>query len=375
MAEKNYYDILGVSKSASADEIKSAYRKLAKKYHPDINKTPEAEAKFKEVNEAYECLSDPTKKSNYDQFGSATGNPFQNGGGFSGDFSGFGGGFGGFEDLFNMFGSFGGGARTRSTAIQGEDIQIKMNLSFKEAVFGVTKEINIPRVESCPECSGTGAKNGTEYSECRECNGSGTVRYTENSFFGRVVKTGPCKTCNGTGKIIKHKCERCNGDGYFKQTTKLSVKVPAGIADGQVLTMRGNGNAGIRGGQNGDLHIIVSVKDHKILERDGFDLKLKLYIPFFTLLTGGEVDIPLADGITTLKIPALTQSGTLFKLKGKGIKMLNKSSYGDLIVTVVGESPKSLSKEEKGLIEKLSKGFKDSDFSRYKDYLKDIENL
>lgn len=374
---KNYYDILGVSKNASADEIKSAYRGLAKKYHPDINKEPGAAEKFKEINEAYEVLSDPTKKSNYDNYGSATGpNPNDFFGGANGGAGGFGGGFGfgGLDDLFNMFsGGFGG--KRNSTKVNGEDINVKMNLTFEEAVFGCTKEINVTKIENCEKCNGTGAKNGTKYTTCPECNGSGSVTYTENTILGRVVRTGICKSCNGTGRKIIEKCENCNGDGYNKVTKTVSIKVPAGIDNDQILTMTGGGNAGIRGGRNGDLHIYVSVKDHKLFDRDGYDLNLKVYVPFYTLINGGEVEIPLTKGTTTIKIPELTQSNTIFKLKGKGIKNLNSNSYGNINVTIVGEAPKSLSKDAKQLIDKLKETLNDDNFSRYKNYVKDLKDL
>lgn len=373
MANKNYYETLGVDKNATPDEIKSAYRTLAKKYHPDLNKSPEAQEKFKEINEAYECLSDPTKKSNYDTYGSAQGpNP-------NDFFGGNGGGFnfsGGFEDLFNMFGGgFGGFGGQKSTAINGEDIAIKLGLSFEEAVFGCEKEINVNKIESCSACSGTGAKNGTKLSTCPDCNGNGYVKYTEQSLFGRVVRTGVCKTCNGTGKKILEKCPECSGNGYNKINKKVNIKIPAGIDDGQVLTMRGAGNSGIRGGQSGDLQILVNVKQHKMLVRDGYDLNIKVYVPFYTLLLGGEVEVPLPKGTTTIKIPELTQSNTVFKLKGKGIKNLNSQNYGSVNVTIVGESPKGLSKEQKTLLSNLEDKFNNSDFSRYKNYLKDIESI
>jgi len=377
MADKNYYDILGVSKDASPDEIKSAYRKLAKKYHPDINKEAGADEKFKEVNEAYECLSDPQKKSNYDQFGSASGP--QGFGGFGGGFGGSGfGGFGDFSDLGdifgNIFGGFGGSSRAER-GVRGEDIQVQITLSFEEAVFGVIKDISVPRYEACDKCNRTGAKNGTEYTKCSECNGTGQVRYTTNTMFGSMVRQGPCKSCNGTGKQIKEKCPECNGQGYSKVNSIISVKVPAGIDDGQVLTMRGKGNCGKRGGEDGDLHIIVKVKEHRLLVRDGFDLQLKLYVPFYTLLLGGDVEIPLAKGTTMLKIPELTQSNTTFKLRGKGIKYLNRETYGNLIVTVVAETPKTLSKSDKKALEELKKSIKSENFGRYKDYLKDMKNI
>ena len=375
MADKNYYDILGVSKDASPDDIKSAYRKLAKKYHPDVNKEPGAADKFKEVNEAYECLSDPTKKSNYDNFGSANGPQGFSDGGFggAGGFGGF-GDFSDFGDIFsNIFGGFGGAARSQGA--RGEDLQTQITLSFEEAVFGCKKDVNVTRVESCSSCHGTGAKNGTEYTTCSECNGTGQVRYTESSMFGRVIRQGPCKKCNGTGKEIKEKCTECNGNGYKRVNSTISVNIPAGIDDGQVLTMRGKGNCGKRGGEDGDLHIIVKVKAHKVLVRDGFDLNLKVYVPFYTMLLGGEVEIPLPKGTTTLKIPELTQSGTLFKLKGKGIKYLNRETYGNLNVTVVAESPKTLTKNDRKAIESLRDSIKVDNFSRYKDYLKDMKNL
>ena len=374
MADKNYYDILGVSKDASPDDIKSAYRRLAKKYHPDVNKEPDAAEKFKEVNEAYECLSDPNKKSNYDQFGSASG-PLGFGGFGNGGFSGF-GDFSDLGDIFsNIFGRFGGGASTRNMGARGEDLQVQMNLSFEEAVFGVKKDITLNRVESCSHCSGTGAKNGTEFSTCSECNGSGRVRYTENSMFGRIVREGVCKNCNGTGKQIKEKCSECNGNGYKKVNSTITVNVPAGIDDGQVLTMRGKGNCGKRGGEDGDLHIIVKVKEHKILIRDGFDLSLKLYLPFYVLLLGGEVEIPLAKGTTTLTIPELTQSNTVFKLKGKGIKRLNYSGKGDQYVKIVVEIPKNLSREQKEMLKNFQSSSSDKNYKTQKSFMDKIKDF
>ncbi len=373
---KNYYDILGVNKDASADEIKSAYRKLAKQYHPDMNKdNPQAGEKFKEINEAYETLSDATKKSNYDNYGNPNGpNPNDFFGGNGGGFGNFGGGFGGFEDLFNIFGNFGGG-RQASTAVHGEDITVKLNLTFEESVFGTTKNITVNKVETCHLCSGNGSKHGSSYSTCKECNGSGYVRYTENTMFGKIMKTGICKTCNGSGKHIHEKCDNCNGQGYTKVQKTVTVNVPEGIDDGQVITMRNGGNAGIRGGENGDLQIIITVKPHKLLVREGYDLNLKLYVPFYTLIAGGDVVVPLPKGTYTLTIPALTQSNTVFKLKGKGIKHLNSSSVGNMNVVVIGESPKSLGKEDKQLLEKLKANLNQNSFSRYKAFLNDMEDL
>ena len=377
MANKDYYETLGVGKNASSDEIKSAYRKLAMKYHPDRNKEAGAKEKFQEINEAYECLSDPQKKSNYDQFGSASGpqgfGGFGGGQGFSGGFSDFGDIF---SDLFGGFGGFGGRSQSRaSTAVAGEDLQTTITITFEEAVFGVSKDISLHRVENCSECGGTGAKSGSAMDTCSECGGSGVVNYVENNGFMRISRQGICKSCNGTGKIIREKCTHCNGNGTIKNNAVITVNIPAGIADGQVITMRGKGNAGKRGGPNGDLHIIVKVKDHKMLVRDGFDLKLKVYVPFYTLLLGGEVEIPLPKGTTMLKIPELTQSGTVFKMKGKGIKHLNRDAMGNLEVTIVAESPRSLSKDEKKLLNELKDKIKLDSFERNKDYLKDLNNL
>ncbi len=378
MANKNYYDILGVDKNASADEIKSAYRKLAKKYHPDLNpNNAEAAEKFKEVNEAYEVLSDTTKKANYDQYGSADGPQGFGGFGGSGNSAG---GFGGFDfsDIMsNFFGGagFGNASSFARTGYKGEDIAINMTLTFDEAVFGCKKTFTVNRVENCSYCKGTGAKNGTEYTTCPDCNGTGQVRYTESTLFGRLTRQGICKSCNGTGKKIKTKCEYCNGNGYKRVNANISIDIPAGIDNGQTITMRGSGNAGVRGGQNGDLTIFVKVMPHKMLQRDGYDLLLKVYVPFYTLLLGGKIEIPLARGTTTIDIPENTQNNTTVKLKGKGVKYLNKDMYGNLIVTLVGEAPKNLTKADKETLKKLQSSLGDNNFTRYKSYIKDLSNL
>ncbi len=370
MPNKDYYSILGVSKTASQDEIKSAYRKLAKQYHPDLHPNDEASAqKFKDINEAYEILGDSTKRSNYDQFGT-TGNPndfFGNGGGgFSG--GGFGGGFGGFEDIFsNIFSGFGGGARAQSVS-PGEDIVTHIDLSFEEAVFGCEKTIKVNRTEKCSTCSGSGAKNGTAMDTCPECHGTGQVRYVQDTMFGRVVKTGVCKKCNGKGKIIKEKCSDCNGKGIISVQKEISIKIPAGIDNNQVITMRGNGHASHNGGPNGDLQIEVSVRPHDILQRDGNNLYLDLYVPFTTAYLGGKVTIPLTKGSQELTIPALTQPNTVFRLKGKGIKHVNRDVYGDIIITLRVEMPKQASKHDKEIIEKLQETSSIASFAKSKAY-------
>ncbi len=377
-SNKDYYKILGVDKSASQDEIKSAYRKLAKQYHPDLHPNDsECASKFKEINEAYETLGDPNKRSNYDQFGSANPNDFfgNNGGGFSGGFSGgnFSGNFGGFEDIFDIFSSFGGGNRRQATATPGEDIEIDLNLSFKEAVFGCKKTFRVTRTDKCSICHGTGAKDGKEFSTCPDCQGTGQVNITQNTLFGRMSTVAPCKTCNATGKIIKTKCDECGGKGVIKSNQEISVDVPAGINDGQVMTLKGKGNASRRGGTNGDLMINVSVAEHPLLTREGFDLHLELPIPFTTAYLGGKVTIPLADGTYDLTIPALTQPNTVFKIKNKGVKILQRDGYGDLLVTVRVEMPKEMSRKDKDLIESLD--IADSQYKKYKNYLDKMSRL
>lgn len=368
MAEnKDYYKILGVERNASADEIKSAYRKLAKKYHPDLNKDNKAtDAKFKEINEAYEVLGDEKKKSNYDQYGNSEGPQ-----GFGDFFSGAGGsGFGGgFSDIFSdIFSAFGSGGRAQVDE-RGEDINIEISISFEDAAFGATKYVDINKVESCSHCRGTGAKNGTEYQTCSDCNGLGRVRFTQNTIFGTTIREGACKTCNATGKIIKEKCSECSGKGYNKVNKEVAIKIPAGIDDGQVLRMRGEGNAPVRKGSNGDLNVKIKVLPHKVLVRKGFDLTLDLYVPFTTAILGGEVEVPILEGKYKLEIKELTQSGTVMRIKNKGVKHLNRDSYGDLVVTIKSEAPKNLDKKVKELLKDIVKQSKESDYPKYKSFL------
>ena len=377
MANKDYYAVLGVNKDASVDEIKSAYRRLAKKYHPDLNKTPEAAEKFKEINEAYEVLSDDKKRANYDQFGSADGPQFSGGAGGFSDFFGGGSGFsgfgGGFSDIFSdIFSAFGGEGRRSRVSERGDDINLAMRLTFEEAIFGVEKTITINKVESCSACSGTGAKNGREFSTCPDCYGMGRVRIQQNTMFGTTIREGVCPKCSGTGKIIKEKCESCGGKGYKKVQKQITVKIPAGIDDGQTVRMRGEGNAPLRKGVAGDINIRISVDKHKFLKRDGYDLMYDFYVPFTTMLLGGKVEIPLAKGTFTLDIKEGTQSGTVMKLKGKGVKVLNRESYGDLLVTLKSEPPKTLNRKQKDLLQELAGTFSESDFPKYKDFKKNF---
>ena len=370
MANKDYYSILGVSKTASDDEIKSAYRNLAKKYHPDINKEEGAQDKFKEISEAYSVLSDKTKRANYDQFGSADG-PQGFGGGAGGGFSGF---EGGFEDIFNFFGgAFGRGGRGAQRE-QGADITTDMTITFEESAFGVEKEISLNRPEKCSHCGGSGAKSGSDVVTCRDCNGSGKVQYVQNTLFGRVASMTECKTCNGTGKVIKEKCNYCRGTGLENKNVKVKVKIPAGIDDGQTIRMRGEGEqVSSTNGIPGDLHINIKVQPHKLLVRKDFNLYVDVYVPFTTLLLGGEMEVPTLKGTTTIDIKPLTQSNTKYTLKGKGIKYLRGFGSGDLIVTLKGEMPKNLDKSAKKLIKELENNISKSDYPKTETYNKKLK--
>ena len=372
MANKDYYSTLGVNKNASEDEIKSAYRQMAKKYHPDLNKTPEAAEKFKEINEAYSVLSDKTKRSNYDQFGSAEGpQGFGGGQGFSG---GFEGGFGGFEDIFNIFSNFGGrGARAQRE--EGEDINTNLTISFLEAAFGCEKEITINRKERCSDCNGTGAKSDSDYVTCSECNGTGHVTYTQQTLFGVTRTTGICRNCNGKGKVVKDKCPNCKGSGLKNVSTKIKVKIPAGIDDEQTIRLKGEGNqtASVNG-VPGDLRIAINVQNHSLLVRKGFDLYVDVYAPITTLMLGGKVEVPTLKGTQYIDVAPLTQSNTKYTLKGKGIKYLKSFGSGDIIVTLKGEMPKDLDKSSIKLIKELQESISEKAYPKTRKYKEKLED-
>lgn len=353
MANKDYYGTLGVDKSASAEEIKKAYRQLAKKYHPDLNKDDESAAqKFKEVNEAYQVLSDDQKRAQYDQFGSAAFDGSAGGGygGYGGGFSG--GGFGGFGDIFESF--FGGGSTARRNGpARGSDVEATLRITFEEAAFGVKKEVNIGRREACEHCHGTGAKPGSSVKTCPTCGGSGQVRQQQNSMFGSFMNITTCPNCRGQGKIIEDPCEVCRGSGHVQQNRKISINIPAGIDNGQVITLSGQGDAGEKGGPAGDLLVYIQVRPHKTFRREGVNLYMEMPISFGQAALGCELEVPTLDGKVKYSIPAGTQTGTTFRLRGKGIKYLRQDLYGDLFVKMNVQIPRKLTEQQKQLIMEL----------------------
>ena len=372
MANKDYYSTLGVNKNASDDEIKSAYRQMAKKYHPDLNKTPEAAEKFKEINEAYSVLSDKQKRANYDQFGSADG-PQGFGGGQG--FSGFEGGFGGFEDIFNIFSNFGGRSGNATVREEGDDIETNMTLTFLEAAFGCEKEIVVNRKERCSDCGGTGAKSNSDYVTCPECNGAGRVTYTQQTLFGMTRSTGICRNCNGKGKVVKEKCSTCRGTGVKTVQTKIKVKIPAGIDNDQTIRMNGEGHqTASNSGIPGDLRINIKVQSHPLLVRKGFDLYVDVYAPITTLMLGGKIEVPTLKGTQKIDIAPLTQSNTKYTLKGKGIKYLKGIGSGDIIVTLKGEMPKDLDKQSLKLVKELQNSIDERAYPKTKKYKEKLDD-
>ncbi len=355
MAEKrDYYEVLGVKKDASADEIKKAYRKITKENHPDLHPGDKAaEERFKEANEAYEVLSDADKRKKYDQFGHAAFDP--NAGFGGGGFGGFGGGFGDFNDIFSSFGDifgFGGGTQTRNPNAprRGESIRAQLNVSFEEAAFGCEKELNVPRVETCTDCGGSGCAPGTTPEICPDCKGTGSVRTTQRTPFGMAQTSAPCSKCRGTGKIIHQPCKTCRGMGSVRRAKKRTVKVPAGIDDGQTISIQGGGNAGVNGGPSGGLGITRIVRPHAIFERDGNSVLMEQNISFAQATLGAEVEVLTLDGKVKLTIPEGTQPGAVFRLKGKGIPYLRGSGRGDQFVSVNVVVPKNLSLHQKELL-------------------------
>lgn len=361
---KDLYNVLGVDKKASADEIKSAYRKLAKKYHPDMYSTApdaekkQAEEKFKEISHAYDILSDAKKKEMYDLTGSDDPNAGVGGGGWGG--TSWGGNAGGFDfDLGDIFSSFFGGGGRRGGAsranrqMQGDDIGITLNLTFVEAAFGFEKDVKYKRSENCPSCKGSGAKGGTAFKTCPRCHGSGVVTTVQRTIMGQMQTQSVCPDCGGTGKIITEKCPVCGGKGRSNVERTLKINVPAGIDDGQKMTYYNEGEAGLNGGPNGNAVIFIKVQPHKYFVRKGIDLYLDFPISFVQASLGCKVDVPTLGESVKLDIPDGTQSGTVFRIKGKGIKHLKRDSYGDILVTVIVEIPRSITKEQRDLLFKF----------------------
>ncbi len=376
MADKrDYYEVLGISKGASDTEIKKAYRSMAKKYHPDMNPgNAEAEAKFKEVNEAYAVLSDADKKAKYDQFGHAAFDP-ASGGGYGGGFSGF-GDFGDIGDIFGSFfgGGFGGASRqSRNAPMRGEDVLARVTITFEEAAFGVKKDVSFNRVQKCSDCGGSGAAKGSHAETCSVCRGSGQRTVTQRIAGMAFQSTATCDACRGSGKIIKDPCSNCRGTGYVKVNKKLSVNIPAGINDGERIALRGQGCDGRNGGPAGDLVISVSVKRHSFFERDGYNIYCDVPLTIAEATLGAEIDVPTLEGNQKFTIPEGTQGGTQFTLRQKGIPYVNNSNRrGDLIFTAVIEIPKGLSDKQKEHMRAFAESCGESNYTKKKSFFKQI---
>jgi len=344
--KRDYYEVLGIDRNATDEEIKRTFRKLAFKYHPDRNRKDGAEEKFKEVNEAYEVLSDPDKRAAYDRFGHGGAEGI-----FGRGFEGF--DFGGFGDIFDAF--FGGAATaTRQAPQRGADLRYRFTITFEEAAFGYEKEINILRTENCSLCQGTGCKPGSQPSRCPNCNGTGQVRRVHQSIFGRFTNTTTCPQCHGEGRIITEPCPQCRGTGKEKRQRSILVKIPAGVDDGTQIRLRGEGEAGTRGGSSGNLYITLSVRPHQFFTRDGDDTLYELAINFAQAALGAEVEVPTLDGEVKLKIPAGCQTGKVFQLKNKGIPHLHRSGRGDQLVTLRVVTPDKLTKKQRQLFQELA---------------------
>lgn len=359
MAKRDYYEVLGVSKEASPEEIKKAYRKLARKFHPDVNPDDKsAEDKFKEVKHAFDVLSDSNRRAQYDQFGHAAEEGYGTG---AGGFNGFGGqggqaGFGGFEDIFDTF--FGGGqrgGRRPGGPQRGNDLRYDMEITLEEAAFGLDTTVDIPRSESCETCSGSGAKPGTEPETCSQCHGTGQQQVMRDTAFGRFVSVQPCGACRGEGKIIKDRCPDCHGSGQVRRERKIEVKIPGGVDTGSRLRVTGEGEAGLRGGPPGDLYIVLHVRPHEVFKREGNDVIIEVPISFAQATLGTELEVPTLDGKARIKVPEGTQPGTLFRLRGKGVPHLRGYGSGDQHVRVLVKIPKKLSVKQRELVREYAK--------------------
>lgn len=380
--KKDYYEVLGLQKGATDAEIKKAYRKLAKQYHPDLNPDdPTAAEKFKEINEANQVLSDPDKRAKYDQFGFAGVDP-NYGAGAGGA---WGGGFEGvdlgdiFADIFGGggFGGFGGGSARANGARRGDDIVVALDISFMEACKGVSHDISISRAEECPDCKGTGAEPGTSPKTCPDCNGKGYVTVQQRSMFGMMQSQRPCSKCGGKGKIIEKPCSKCRGRGSVSAKKTVSVKVPAGIDDGMTLNVRGQGNVGSNGGGRGDLKVRISVRKDPVFTREDYNIRIDFPITYSQAALGAEIEVPTIDGPVTYNVPAGTQPGTVFRLRGKGVQKLQQSagSRGDQFVTINVEVPKNLTKKQKDALEAFESTLDEKNYEKRKGFFDKIKDM
>ena len=379
MAEnkRDFYEVLGVSRGASDDEIKKAYRKMAMKYHPDKNPgDKQAEDKFKEVNEAYSILSDADKRNKYDRFGHAGVDP--NAGFGGGGFGGF-GGSGGFEDIFDIFGGmFGGGGATqrrRNGPMKGRDLQYAITISFEEAAFGAKKQIQVNKFVTCHSCDGTGSEKGTNKKACEKCHGTGEQRTVKNTPFGTFQSSTPCDECNGTGEVNEHPCKECNGSGKVRKTVTIAVEIPAGVDNDSVISIRGQGEPGTNGGPSGDLYVVVTVTPHKMFKRNGIDLILEMPISFTQLALGDDIIVPTLSEKISYKIPPGTQPDTVFRIKGKGIKSVRTGKPGDLYIKVELEIPTKLTKEQKKKIKELGTVLGQESYSKKSKFAETMKEL
>ncbi len=387
MAKRDFYEVLGIAKGASDTEIKKAYRKAAMKYHPDKfsganeSEKKEAEDKFKEINEAYQILSDENKRAQYDRFGHAA---FENGGGAGA--GGFGGFSGGFEDLGDIFGSFFGGnggfggfggfgnSRQRGPEA-GEDLRYNLELTLEEAAKGVEKTLKYKRTGTCKTCHGTGAQEGSKMNKCSKCNGTGTIHVTQRTVFGNFQTAQECDVCHGKGEIPEKKCKKCHGTGIDTETVEKTIKIPAGIDDGQKLRLSGMGNASTEGGPNGDLYVYITVKQHPFFERNGVDIICNVPITFAQAALGGDIEIPTLNGKKTIKVPAGTQNDKMFRLKGEGIKNPRSPYTGDQIVRIKIEVPVNLNSEQQELLKKFDESLKDKNHKDNKNFFDKLKNF
>lgn len=382
MAEekRDYYEVLGLQKGASEDEIKKAFKTMARKYHPDLHPgDKEAEAKFKEVNEAYSVLSDADKRARYDQFGHAGVDPNFAGAGGADGFGGFGDMGDIFESIFGGFGGFGGSSRSAASNAnvprRGGDIHTDVRISFMEACQGVKKTISFAHMDACPQCHGTGADSNTKKQTCPECNGRGSVKTNQRTPFGVISSTRPCSRCGGRGEIVTNPCSKCKGSGRIRNTANLELNIPAGINDSETIRISGKGDAGLNGGPSGDVYVTVQMQSHPLFERDGSDIYCDIPITYAQAVLGAEITVPTIDGDVKYEIPEGTQSGTKFRLRGKGVKMLRRDARGDQYVTVTVEVPKKLTKKQKDLLRDFDDSLDDKNHSKRENFFDKLSKL